>query len=219
MAERESPSDHDVLAALRERGADRRDPVRFRLAEGLARRAAAHAGAARRAIEDKLVALLARPETSSGAARGRPAAAREPGALAALVQHAASREGGTATIAAPSRAATPMSGTAAVPAPAGAAADDRTVQFFKRTWSRLSADQRLAQSRASLPENAGPLNSQHLVHRSLVLMRELSPEYLERFVGYIDALQWLEQSDEAAAQEAAGAGRPAPARRSMAARR
>jgi hypothetical protein len=72
---------------------------------------------------------------------------------------------------------------------------------------------------ASLPENAGPLNSQHLVHRSLLLMRELSPEYLERFVGYIDALQWLEQSNEAAPQEAATAGRPAPARRAMAARR
>jgi hypothetical protein len=83
------------------------------------------------------------------------------------------------------------------------APEARTLQFFKRTWSRLSADQRLAQSRACLPDNAGPLNSQHLVHRSLVLMRELSPEYLEHFVGYIDALQWLEQSNEVAAAELA----------------
>ena len=90
----------------------------------------------------------------------------------------------------------------------------RTLQFFKRTWSRLSADQRLAQSRACLPDNAGPLNSQHLVHRSLVLMRELSPEYFEHFVGYIDALQWLEQSNEAAEQSAG-----MPARRSAALRR
>jgi hypothetical protein len=96
-----------------------------------------------------------------------------------------------------------------------AAPDTRTVQFFKRTWSRLSADQRLAQSRATLPDNAGPLNSHHLVHRSLTLMRELSPEYLERFVGYVDALQWLEQANEAAAQEP----RPAGAKKSMAARR
>jgi len=50
-------------------------------------------------------------------------------------------------------------------------------------------------------------------------MRELSPEYLEQFVGYVDALQWVEQANEAAAQEAANAGRPPPARRSMAARR
>ena len=90
-------------------------------------------------------------------------------------------------------------GLAAAGRPAPSAAPvARTLQFFKRTWSRLSADQRLAQSRACLPDNAGPLNSQHLVHRSLVLMRELSPDYLEHFVGYIDALQWLEQSHEAA---------------------
>jgi hypothetical protein len=96
-----------------------------------------------------------------------------------------------------------------------AAAAAPTLQFFKRTWSRLSADQRLAQSRATLPGNAGPLNSHHLVHRSLTLMRELSPEYLERFVGYIDALQWLEQANEAAAQEV----RPTAAKKAMAARR
>ena len=92
------------------------------------------------------------------------------------------------------------------------------MQFFKRTWSRLSADQRLAQARATLPDNAGPLNSHHLVHRSLTLMRELSPEYLERFVGYIDALQWLEQANEAA-QDSASAARAAGAKKSMAARR
>jgi len=107
------------------------------------------------------------------------------------------------------------SGTREAAPDKAAAQDTRTVQFFKRTWSRLSADQRLAQSRATLPENAGPLNSHHLVHRSLTLMRELSPDYLERFVAYVDALQWLEQANEAAAQEP----RPAQAKKSMAARR
>ena len=93
------------------------------------------------------------------------------------------------------------------------ASEARTLQFFKRTWSRLSADQRLAQSRACLPDNAGPLNSQHLVHRSLTLMRELSPEYLQHFVGYIDALQWVEQSGEAAAQAVGTPRRSAALRR------
>jgi hypothetical protein len=93
---------------------------------------------------------------------------------------------------APATTATAADRPAMGPTPAA-----RTLEFFKRTWSRLSADQRLAQSRATLPDNAGPLNSQHLVHRSLVLMRDLSPEYLEHFVGYIDALQWVEQSNEA----------------------
>jgi len=42
-------------------------------------------------------------------------------------------------------------------------------------------------------------------------MRELSPDYLERFVAYVDALQWLEQANEAAAEE------PRPPKLSMAA--
>lgn len=70
-----------------------------------------------------------------------------------------------------------------------------TLGYLRTTWSRLSADRRLTQSLAKVPENAGPLNSQHLVHRSLTLMRELSPEYLHHFMAHVDALLWLEQTD------------------------
>jgi len=181
------------------------DAVRARFAQALARRAEAHAGAARKRLDERLAALAEiapRPHDEPSAEAGRSS---QRGALAALVDHAA-REKPAPVLGASTPARTPEPGRPAVP-------DTRTVQFFKRTWSRLSADQRLAQSRATLPENAGPLNSHHLVHRSLTLMRELSPEYLERFVGYVDALQWLEQANEAAALE------PRPARRSMPARR
>ena len=186
-----------------------RDAVRARFAQALARRAGAHAGAARRVLDDKLAALMAALSPTTGASQAEPAIPAR-GALAELVDHAARQK------------TVPVLGLAAKPretsphqAVTDAAAAAPTLQFFKRTWSRLSADQRLAQSLATLPGNAGPLNSHHLVHRSLTLMRELSPEYLERFVGYIDALQWLEQSNEAAAQEL----RPANARKAMAARR
>ncbi|WP_249279195.1 DUF2894 domain-containing protein [Bordetella genomosp. 5] len=64
-------------------------------------------------------------------------------------------------------------------------------------WSHLSADQQVRHSEALVPDNAGPLNSSHLVHRSLALMRELSPEYLRRFLLYADALSWMEQLDSA----------------------
>jgi len=207
------------------RDAQARDPVRFRLAEALARRAAAHAGAARRVIDERVAAIVqslsAPPQGDAPPRPAAPSAGR--GALAALVAHAAQQRGaspGAASGAPAAKPATPAARALAPPsAVTGAAADAKTVQFFKRTWSRLSADQRLAQSRAALPDNAGPLNSQHLVHRSLVLMRELSPEYLEHFVGYIDALQWLEQANEGATQELTNA-RAAQARpRSMAARR
>ena len=183
-----------------------RDAVRARFAQALARRAAVHAGAARRVLDDRLAALMGE---SSPTAEPSHAESVNParGALAELVAHAARHK------------TSPVLGPAAKPreaSPHKALTDAApTLQFFKRTWSRLSADQRLAQSLATLPGNAGPLNSHHLVHRSLTLMRELSPEYLERFVGYIDALQWLEQSNEAAAQEV----RPTAAKKAMAARR
>ena len=182
--------------------------VRARFAQALARRASAHAGAARRVLDDKLAALkdqlAGTDEAPAGYAVQRPG----PGPLAQLVAQAARQK--SAPVLAPS----------AKPRDAATnQADPKTLQFFQRTWSRLSAEQRLAQSRASLPENAGPLNSQHLVHRSLTLMHALSPEYLERFVGYIDALQWLEQANEAAAQEATTSARPASGKKSMPARR
>jgi len=205
-----SPADAALFDALRERGVDRRDPVRFRLAESLARRARAHAGAARRVIDDKLAALLEKLSRPNDSRTGLALPGPRPGVLAELVAQASRRKSGP--VLAPS---TSRDG-AADKAPAGPATDPKTLHFFKRTWSRLSAEQRLAQSRASLPENAGPLNSQHLVHRSLTLMHELSPEYLERFVGYIDALQWLEHANETAAQDAA---RPAAGKKAMAARR
>ena len=52
------PAEANPFDALRECGAQRLDPVRFRLAESLARRAGAHAGAARRVLDDKLAVLL-----------------------------------------------------------------------------------------------------------------------------------------------------------------
>ncbi len=208
----------DPLEALRAQGASARDPVRFRLAEALARRASGHAGAAREAIDARLAAVLqglGSEAVDGDVSRDAPTRAAR-GPLAMLVADAARQKPlpvlgavGKPRDAAPSTSTLPA---AAKPTPAPALdAAARTLQFFKRTWSRLSADQRLAQSRATLPDNAGPLNSHHLVHRALTLMQSLSPEYLEHFVGYVDALQWLEQANEA--------GASAPPRRSAALRR
>lgn len=43
------------------------------------------------------------------------------------------------------------------------------------------------------------------MHRALLLMRELSPEYLRQFLAYADALSWLEDlhGDAASAQKEA----------------
>ena len=88
-------------------------------------------------------------------------------------------------------------------APPPAAGELKTLGYFRSTWARLSAERRLTQSLAKVPENAGPLNSHHLVHRSLTLMRDLSPEYLNRFMSYVDTLLWLDQAS-------AGTGTAAP---------
>ncbi|OUM02542.1 DUF2894 domain-containing protein [Variovorax sp. JS1663] len=182
------------LDTWRARRDHRRDPVRFRFIEALARRAAGHEGEVRRILDARLATLMAAYEEGLEeleAARcadggARPAAGRA--ALKALVEHISRHAPIVPAGASPA---------AAVP---GVAPEYelKTMRYFRSTWTRLSADRRLAQSLAQVPEKAGPLNSQQLVHRTLTLMREMSPGYLERFMAYADALSWLEQSQRAA---------------------
>ncbi len=68
--------------------------------------------------------------------------------------------------------------------------------LFKETCTKLYSDRLVSHAIKERPENAGPLNSQMLVTRSLFAMRQLSPSYLNRFVSYIDTLLWLEQAGE-----------------------
>ena len=70
----------------------------------------------------------------------------------------------------------------------------KAVSIFRDDWSKLSTEQQLTQTLAQAPENAGPMNSQHLVLRSLQHMRDTAPDYLQGFMSYIDALIWLEQA-------------------------
>lgn len=67
------------------------------------------------------------------------------------------------------------------------------LDYFRAVWSKVSAEKQLRDSFAQVPKNAGPLNSSSLVHRSLSLMREVSPGYLEQFLAYADALSWMEE--------------------------
>lgn len=168
-----------TIEAWRERGDHRFDPVRFRFIEVLAGRATYYSGEARRILDDKVLQLLAaygedleRARCADGDSAAQPGEPQR-GALAALVDHVARH--------APSHRE-------------GAALDPKTLGYFRNIWSRLSADRRLTQSQAKVPENAGPLNSHRLVHQSLTLMRELSPEYLHRFMAYVDALHWVDQA-------------------------
>lgn len=165
-----------MLDAWRELGADRLDPVRFSLIVALERRAAGHGGEVRRILDDRLSTLLdAYAEAVAGAdctATAQAAPAR--GALGGLVDYMAGH--------APAEA----DGALSYP-------ELEALGYFRDTWSRLSSERQLRQSQAQVPGNAGPLNSNSLVHRSLSLMRELSPGYLQQFLSYVDALSWMEQ--------------------------
>ncbi|MBS3995867.1 MAG: DUF2894 domain-containing protein, partial [Hydrogenophaga sp.] len=80
-------------------------------------------------------------------------------------------------------------------ADAAAAGDELlSARRFRETWSRMAAEEQVVRAVGRGPENAGPLNSHQLVLRTLALMRELSPDYLRRFLAHTDALLWLEQA-------------------------
>jgi hypothetical protein len=225
-----------ALARLGERGARRVDPVRWHLAEGLLRRAPAHEGAARVVIEVRVATLVesigaaldaAAADPSLAPAGTTPDRAASPGPLASLVAHAkaharmnAGRNGdapeavlkvpaaSSASASARSTSARrPGRRTASTPVPAPTQTPP-SLEYFRRTWSRLKADDRLAQARTSLPANAGPLNSHHLVHRALATLHELAPTYFEHVIGHVDDLLWIEAATGAAGPDPTTPGRP-----------
>jgi len=168
--------------------------VQARRIEALARRAASHEGAARQLLEERLAALRA---AAAPAAPSAPAAAR-PRPLAVLLAHIARDT------------APPAEARAEVRPGTAAPRELRAVREHRGTWSRLSVEQRIHQALAQVPPQAGPLNTQRLVHEALRTLRELSPDYLHRLVAQVETLLWLEQ----AAQGAPAARAPAATGRS-----
>ena len=186
-----------MLEAWREQRADRLDPLRFHFIDALERRAADHEGEARRMLDDRLSELLtayagdleqwASPAEDGDCTATPTASAR--GALAELVDDIASQ-------AAARGSDLSIGDVAERPAvlPAMEVLGD-----FRKIWSRLRTESQLRQSLEQVPTDAGPLNSGNLVHRSLTLMRELSPGYLQQFMSYVDALSWIEQMNSSRA--------------------
>ncbi|CAB3889562.1 DUF2894 domain-containing protein [Achromobacter dolens] len=193
-----------ILQAWRERGDDRLDPVGFQFIEALARRAAAHAGAARARLDERLAQLL-----QAYAARITVASAAN-AAAEGLVDDGATPDASPApAMAVPKPARGPLAELAAYLAYPGAPGEDPdaiaaqarrdaypdmpVLDGLREIWSGLSADRQVRQSQEQVHKNAGPLNSNQLVHRALSLMRELSPGYLQQFVTYTETLAWMEQ--------------------------
>jgi hypothetical protein len=204
------------IASLRASAADRFDPVRFHFIEALARRVPQHRGTARQILADKLAAALAAyserlgqrqsqarkaitrltqqcPETAgdlqrlfaAGDLRGvsRFVAEREsqdaPAPLAELTRHIANHFADDGFLA----------------ADGGSRGELKALRQFRTTWSELSVARQVTSAIEQAPANAGPLNSHMLVLRSLVIMREISPEYLKHFMSYADTLLALDQAE------------------------
>lgn len=189
------------LEAWRAQGADRAEPLRFARIEALARHACSRDGEARRRLEARLEALAedfaaaVQARSAATAAAAGPASAAD--TLAALSRRlaaeAAARERTLGIEAAASAPAFPELGLLAE---------------FRSLWAGLRTDSQLRKSLEQAPQNAGPLNSGRLVHRSLLLMREASPEYLQQFLSYVDTLAWIEHMQAGGAIGAEPAPRP-----------
>ena len=225
-----------MLDAWREGGADRVDPVRFRFLQAMARRSAVLDGPARQLLDEKLAGHMnayaqsldaetdadadagpeagadAGPDAEPSAERNAPPPAEPandaPSALAGLLAYLAD-PGPNAPDGEPTWNRDALGLRDAYP-------DVQMLEYFRAIWSRVSADRQVRQSQQQVHKNAGPLNSNQLVHRALSLMRELSPGYLQQFLSYTDALMWMEQIHAATAPAPKDAARGAAKKSSRA---
>ncbi len=176
-----------VIAALRQAGADRFDPVRMHYFEVMAGRVSTHQGSVRRILDSKLTQALA--TFAERFAKERMDAktditilktsthARPLGDLVRYIeQHSV-----------PSIDGESDEGTGSRP-------ELKTTRYFRNTWSKLSVDKQVTRALEQAPKNAGPINAHMLVLRALGQMREISPDYLNRFTSYVDTLLFLDPS-------------------------
>jgi len=202
------------LDAWRGQQLDRLDPVGFAVIEALQARAQAYQGAVRELLDARLSTRVAayaariaeqtaraprhtRPAPAAATDRARPLS----GLLATLSAHAH-----TQAPSVPHDAPLDTAPTPAFPAlPA--------ISEFRDLWATVRNESQKRISLAQGPGDGGPLNSAVLVHRSLTLMSELSPGYLQHFLMYLDNLAWLEQMQPRTVTPARDVGRIAKPRR------
>lgn len=171
-----------TLASLRSEGAQRMDPARFYYMEELSERLHTQRGGVQQILEGKLMDALtdyvARFRLPADRQSAQAPVNRGIQSLTALNHYIRNAAHGPTDPDLQGR--TPH------------LSEMKSVRQFRQTWSRISAEDRVERAIVSGPENAGPLNSHMLVIRTLALMRELSPDYLQRFLSQMDNLLWLD---------------------------
>lgn len=172
------------LQALQAANAPRLDPVNWHYLHTLSERFGAQTPTVQTALRPKLEQLLdqieqavAQPDPCTSRAEPTPS----PSALSLLL----AEMGMPAALA-----------TQAQPAPQtlSAPTESPRVQQFRKQLRTLSVQKQVRTALSKAPQNAGPINSHMLVLRALGMMRELSPDYLQRFMTYVDTLILLENA-------------------------
>lgn len=183
------PDVQAAMQALRQAGAPRWEPLRWQYLASLAERLQLAPPGQQALLQAKLTQGLAdcqarlaqRPQFAQPGAKPK----RPPSALAQLNQAVAEAAAGS------------LPGG---PGAAQARPELKSAQRFRESWAVLCAEEVVDQASTQAPQNAGPLNAHMLVLRTLGLLRELSPDYLRRFLTHTETLMWLE------GQQGRGAG-------------
>jgi len=191
---------HPQLEELRNSGADKADPVRFRYLEALALRLRAK-GLQHTRYWQKLEQAVADYQAKfvSSAPPSQTIEARAPSLLSDLMDRL------NQTLDAPAidpRSTleqlvfgTPEEGSASTQhaATAGTLQPLKAMARVKAGRGEQVLQDRIRHAIEHAPKDAGPINAHRLVSRAMAEMQKLSPAYLNRFVSYTDTLMALER--------------------------
>lgn len=160
----------DVLAqlrTLRQDGAHHRDPVRFAYLESFATRLAESRRAPSQKHQEKLEQALADYQARSSDNQHDPIAGPYRSPLAVLL-HTLRGDG-------------------------DAPRDLKALAPIREAQARQQMAARIQHAISHTPGDAGPLNAHRQVARALAALQDISPEYLEHLVTYLDDLMVLEK--------------------------
>jgi len=189
-----------LLRHLREAGADRADPVRFRYLESLEQRLRAR-GLQGSVHWQKLEQAVSDYHARCGQAEPEPQPAETdtPSLLAALTEQLNQVQASASTDNRASALEQLIFGSTEnepEPGKGGSAAQHpQPLKAMARAQADRGSEVRKARIRHAIeqtPEDAGPMNAHRLVSRAIARMQSLSPEYLDRFARYADTLMGLE---------------------------
>ena len=181
----ETTASNTLMQSLRDAGAAHVDAVGWHYIEVLAKRTQSQSGPAQALLRDKLLHALqafeVRVTAHRAVATSDPVPAAVPSPMATLLQDMA-----------PPLQDVPV--RAAID-PFGTHRESPRVRQFRKQLRQINVQKRVSKAIARAPQNAGPINSHMLVLRALGLMRDISPDYLNRFMTHVDTLLCLQESD------------------------